>query len=176
MAWNPYEQPVDYVLLAQQKSPGLATVGGAALIRQWDKIKGYGVSGSFNIFKGADLSEFTVSLRFFTPEHWAAWATWKRLVDKLPSRRGGSGKDTGNLDIWHPLLEDVAINAVCVAKRHQPEQTGDGEWTVKIDFMQFRRPKLTLAKPEGAAATPVDPVEENIIKPLLDEFQSLANP
>jgi hypothetical protein len=109
-------------------------------------------------------------------EHWEAWATWKPLVDKMPSRRGGSGKDTGNLDIWHPLLEDVGITAVAKAKRHQPVQTANGEWTVKIDFIEFRRPKLTLAKPEGAAATPVDPIEENVIKPLLEQFQSLAGP
>lgn len=175
MTWNPLTDPCDYILLAQQKSPGVARVEGAALVRKWDKIQGYGISGSYNIFKGSDLSEFVVKIRLWEPEHFNAWDTWKKLPDKLPTRRGGSGKDTGNLDIWHPELEDVGITAVCVAKRGQLVQVEHGVWEAQIDFMEFRRPKFTLAKPEGAAATPVDPIEENVIKPLLEQFQSLAD-
>lgn len=176
MAWNPITEPCDYILLAQQKSPGLATVEGASSPRKWDEREGYGISGAFSVFRGRGLAKFSVKLRLTTEQHWADWAAWKKLVDKLPTRRGGSGKDTGNLDIWHPLLEDVGVTSVAVAERLQPVQVVDGEWTIEIKFIEFRRPKLSLAKPEGAAATPVDPIEENVIKPLLQEFQRLAGP
>jgi hypothetical protein len=163
----------DYILLAGQQSPGLVEVVGASSPREWDKRKGYGVSGAYSVFIGQDLSEFAVRLRFSTALHWAEWATWKKLVDKLPKKRFGSGKDSGMLDIWHPVLEDVGIKAVGVADRKAPEQTADGEWTIEIKFIEFRRPKLSLAKPEGAAATPVDPVDEKI-GGLLKQLDALA--
>lgn len=177
MAWNPITQPCDYILLSGKKSPGMAVVsgGGASSIRRWDEREGFGISGAFPVFKGRGLARFSVKLKFWTPEHWNDWATWKGLVDKLPRKRfGEAGKDTGNLDIWHPLLEDVDIKSVCVAERMAPEQTADGEWTIDIRFLEFRRPKFTLAKPEGSEATPVDPVEEEIIKPLTEQLQGLV--
>lgn len=175
MTWNPIDEPCDYILLAGIKSPGLADVVGASDIRGWDVRKGMGISGAFSVFTGQDLSRFSVRLRLYTDTDWAAWYAWKPIVDKLPTRRGGGGKDSGVLDIWHPVLEGLDIKAVGAAEVMQPEQTDDGVWTVEIKFIEFRYPKLTLAKPEAAAATPVDPVEEQIIKPLIEQVQSLAD-
>ena len=65
------------------------------------------------------------------------------------------------MDIYHPTLEGLDIRAVAVTKLGAPEQTGDGEWTISIEVLEFRHPKLTLAKPEGPASpTPVDPVDQ----------------
>ena len=174
MAWDPINEPCDYILLAQQKSPGIAEVVGASSPRKWDEREGFGITGSFSVFKGRGLAHFSVKLRLYTPEDWTGWAAWKPLVDKLPTRRGGSGKDSGVLDIWHPLLVDRDIKAVAVEEVKAPEQTDHGEWTIEIRFIEFRHPKLTLAKPEGAAATTVDPIEEQVIKPLLEQLQELA--
>ena len=128
---------------------------------------------SFSVFAGRRLAHFSVLLTLTTADEWAEWRTFKPLVDKLPTRRGGSGKDTGNLDIWHPHLEDLDIRAVGVAEVMQAVQTDDG-WQIEIKFIEFRHPKLTLAKPEGATATPVDPIEEQVIKPLLAQVEELA--
>ena len=174
MTWDPETQSCDYILLSGKKSPGFAEVVGAASIRKWDERPGFGLSGAFSVFTGRGLAHFTVRLRLYTPEDWSEWYAWKPIVDKLPTRRGGSGKDTGTLDIWHPLLEALDIRAVAVEEVRAPEQTDHGEWTIEIKFIEFRHPKLTLAKPEGSAATPVDPVEEEIIKPLTKQFLDLA--
>ena len=173
MVWNPIADPCDYITLAGQKSPGLADVVGASDARKWDEREGFGLSGSFSVFRGRSLAKFSVMLRLYSEEDWEDWHAWKKLVQKLPTRRGG-GKDSGTLDIWHPLLEDLDIKAVGVAEILQPVQTDHGEWTIEIKFIEFRQPKVTLAKPEGAAATPVDPIEENVIKPLLAQVQQLA--
>lgn len=174
MGWDPITDPCDYILLAGKRSPGLAEVRGASSPRAWDEREGFGLSGSFSVFKGRRLAHFSVILTLTTPDDWEAWREWKPIVDKLPTRRGGAGKDTGTLDIWHPLLADLDIKAVAVAEVMQAEQVDDGVWSIEIKFLEFRHPKITLAKPEGAAATPVDPVEENVIKPLLRELESLA--
>lgn len=172
MTWNPIDSPCDYILLAQQKSPGIAEVVGASSPRAWDEREGFGISGSFSVFKGRRLAKFSVRLRLYTPEDWAGWHAWKPLVDKLPTRRGSKGADSGVLDIWHPLLEALDIRAVAVTDVMQPVQEDAGEWVVEIKLIEFRHPKLTLAKPEAAAATPHDPVDE-VINGLTKQLEGL---
>lgn len=170
MTWNPIDSPVRYILLKGKRSPGIAAFGGLpSSVRMWDKTQGHGYSGAYSVFRGRDLAEFSVRLTLYTREDWANWYAWKPLVDAVPKRRGG-GKDSGTLDIWHPLLEALDIKAVCVKEVIAPEEGDTGEWTAEIKFMEFRPPKFTLAKPEGAAATPVDPVEE-FIGELTDKVQ-----
>lgn len=170
MVWDPLTQPIDYILLAGKKSPGLATVTLADSPRRWDERNGYGLSGATVVYRGAGLSHFSVTLRLFTVQDWADWRAWKSLTDKPPL-----GKRPRSLDIWHPLLEDLEIKSAVVENVLQPDQTGDGEWTIEIKFIQFRQPKFALAKPEGSTATPVDPVEQEIGQ-LTSQFQTLAGP
>jgi hypothetical protein len=168
VAWNPVEQPVDYILLSGQKSPGLADVDGASSPRKWDERAGYGLSGSTIVFTGLGLAKFSVRLRFYTVEHWAAWDAWKELVAKPPV-----GRRPRALDIWHPHLEELGIKSVVVEDVLQPKQTADGEWTVEVKFIQFRLPKLTLAKPEASQAKPTDPYDQ-VIDGLVNQVQELA--
>jgi hypothetical protein len=175
VSWDPISSPCDYILLAGKKSPGYAEIVGASSLRKWDEREGFGLSGAFCVFKGRGLAKFSVRVRLYTVEQWAEWHEWRPLVDKLPTKRAGTGKDSGTLDIWHPLLELLDIKAVAVEEVVQPEQTDSGEWTIEIKFIEFRRPKIALAKPEGAAAAPpVDPIEELYIKPLTEQLQRLA--
>jgi hypothetical protein len=172
MTWDPIVSPCDYITLAGNKSPGLAEVRGASSPRKWDEQDGVGISGAVLLFKGRGLAHFSVILKLCSAQDWSDWFAWKPVVDKLPSQRGGEGKDSGALSIWHPLLEQLDIKAVAVAEVMQPEQVGDGEWAIEIKFVEFRRPKYTLAKPDGADAAPVlDPIEEEWIKPLTAELQ-----
>lgn len=165
MSWNPIQAPVDYILLSGQKSPGLATLEGASTPRKWDERAGYGLSGSVVVFTGLGLAKFTVKLRFYTPEDWLAWDQWKPLVAKPPQ-----GRRPRALDIWHPHLEELGVKSVVVEDVTQPEQTGDGEWTVTIKFIQWRKPKIQLVKPEGAQAKPNDPYD-NMIEKLTGDLQ-----
>lgn len=173
MAFDPITAPVDYILLADQPSPGIAEVVGAASLREWVERNGYGVSGGFSVFQRRKLAHFSVKIRLYTAADWAAWAAWKPIVDKLPTKRGVGGPAAGYLKIDHPILADLDIKAAGVEKVGQPEQTADGEWTIVIDFIEFRAPVITLAKPEGAKATPVDPYDAKI-KELEEQFNALA--
>jgi hypothetical protein len=173
MPFNPITSPVDYILLANQRSPGLAEVEGAASLREWVERNGYGVTGGFSVFKRRKLAHFSVKLRLYTADDWTAWHAWKPLVNKLPTRRGGNAPASGNLKIDHPILADLDITAAGVEKVSQPVQTADGEWTITIDFIEFRAPAVTLAKPEGAKATPVDPYDQKIME-LEEQFNDLA--
>lgn len=175
MAWNPITSPCDYILLDRKRSPGIAEVSGASSIRRWDEREGFGISGAWIVYKGRGLAKFSVTIRLATVDDWAAWHAWRPLVDKLPARRFGAGRDSGSLDIWHPYLEDLDVRSVCVAEVMQPVIAEDGTATVEIKFIEFRQPRMALAKPEGAPAEEVDPIEERVIKPLQAQFDRLAN-
>jgi hypothetical protein len=157
MSWNPLAQPVDYILLSGQRSPGIAEVTGASSPRRYDERRGYGLSGATVVFKGIGLTRCTVKLRLYTEQHWADWEAWKPLIDRPPL-----GSRPKALDIWHPFLEALEVKSVVVEDVSQPEQTDDGEWTIEIKFVQYRKPTLALAKPEGSTAAPVDPVDQKI--------------
>lgn len=167
MTWDPIRFPCDYIILADQRSPGLAEVVGAGSPRQWDERQGYGTTGARSIFKYKKLVRFSVKIKLYTAGDFALWDEWKESVLKIPKR----GK--GQLDIWHPLLEELDIKSVGVEDVSQAEQTDDGEWTYTIKFLEHRDPKLTLVKPEGSAATPVDPVDK-YIEELTKQVQELA--
>lgn len=159
MSWNPIDTPVDKVIFAGRPSPGLADVVGADSPRDWDERRGYGLSGATLFFRGVKLSHFSVKLRLYTVQDWVDWYAFKPIVDKPPL-----GKRPRAIDISHPFLEDLGIRAVEVENVGAPEQTDHGEFTVELKLIEYRRPKFTMSKPEGAEATPVDPVEQEIAK------------
>lgn len=169
MTWNPLTQPVDFIKLAGHKSPGLAEVIGATSPRKWEERGGYGLSGSTVVFRGIGLCKFSVRIKLYTEQDWNDWHVWKLLVDKPPL-----GTRAKALDITHPLTEELGVAAVVVEEVSQPEQTNDGEWTITIKFIEFRKPKVALAKPDAAKATEADPIETEIIQPLVNQLQELA--
>jgi hypothetical protein len=139
MTFNPLDEPVDYILLANQKSPGIAVVEAASSPRQWDERKGYALSGARVVFKGIGLARPIVTLRLLTTEDWDAWHQWRPLVQRPPV-----GVRARAQDIWHPILEDLGIVSVVVEDVSQPRQVADGEWNIEIKFIEFRRPVFTL--------------------------------
>lgn len=170
MTWDPITSPVDYVLLNEKKTPGIAEVIGAGSPRKLKKLEGYALSGGFVLFRGNQLAEFSVDLRLYSAQDWADWYAFKPLVDKVPV-----GERAKALSIWHPHLEDLGISAVLVSDVLQPKQTGNGEWTITIKFCEWRAPKRTLGKPDAAKQAPIDPIDEKI-KALTNQFEALAGP
>ena len=157
MSWNPLEHPVDKATIGGQLTPGLCELVGADSPRGWDERQGYGLSGATVFFTGIKLSHFSIKLRLYTTQDWEDWHTFKPVVDKPPI-----GKRPRSLDCAHPLLEDLGIRSIVIENVGAPEQTDDGEWTVELKVIEFRRPKFTMARPEGSTATPVDPIEQQI--------------
>lgn len=157
MIWNPIDEPVDYVLIAGVRSPGIAELQGFSSPRRWDKRGGYALSGSTLVYRGVDLAEGKLLLRLSTVEHWAGWSEFSRLVQRAPL-----GERARSMDISHPFLEELGIRSVVVKDVLQPVETADGEWTVEIQLLEFRRPEFALATPEGSQDRPTDPYEIQI--------------
>lgn len=161
MTFNPVSEPIDYVLLANRRSPGLATLSNVSSPRRWDERKGYALSGARVVFRGIGLARPILTLRLYTEQDFADWHEWRSLVQRPPV-----GERARAQDIWHPILEDLGITKVVVEDVLQPRQTADGEWSIDIKFIEFRRPVRTLesigASEEREPATGVDLAIENL--------------
>lgn len=149
-------------------TPGVCQIIGAGSPRKWDKRDGYGWSGSWVVWAGNDLSSFSIVLSLYTQQDWLEWHAFKPIVLRKPYNVRPKA-----LSIYHPVLAEVGIIAVVIEDVKAPQQTNDGEWTIELQCLEWRAPKFALAKPDGAAATEVDPVEQDI-KLRREEFDSLA--
>lgn len=144
MTWDPLTQPIDHVLIGGQWTPGLAEITGASSPRRWDERKGYGLSGSRVVFRGVGLSKFSIKLRLLTPEDWRGWEEFRPIVQRPPL-----GVRARAVSCWHPFLEELEIKSLVVEELLQPVQTGEGEWTIEIKCIEWRRPRPALGVPDG---------------------------
>lgn len=167
--WNPLEYGIDHFLVQGQQSPGIARVAGYGPPRKWEERNGYGLSGSTLIYLGNGLAKWDTEIELYTVEDWNRWNDFKKLLIPSPP-----GKYDRAQDIWHPFLEEHEIRSAVLLTASFPKQVADGVWVVKHDWMQYRRPKLALAKPEGSKAQePIDPVDQYIAS-LTAQVQELS--
>lgn len=162
--------PVDYILLGGQKSPGLATVRGAKDKRLF---KDHGVpyaTGERSTYLKQELVDFEVLIRCFTSDDLIAFDMWRKIFDAPEKRTVIAGPDSKNdkatkaLDIWHPHLEPLRITAVTVREVSQFEPADDtGIWQCVLKLRQFKGlPQQTSAKVDGAIAAPLSEREKLI--------------
>jgi len=154
VTFQPLTTPVDYVLLAGERSPGLAEVTGADSVRELQERKGYGLGGATVVYKGIKLIKPKISIRLITDQDWEDWHQWKRLVERAPT-----GSRARAMDIWHPILEDQGVTSVLIENVSQPVQTNDSEWTITISCIEYRRPVRALATPAGSDTQQLTPEE-----------------
>lgn len=168
MSFNPITSPVDYILLANQRSPGIATVSNVASPRMWDERRGFALSGARVVFRGIGLARPHVTLRLVSSADFDAWHEWRQLVQRPPL-----GERARAQDVWHPILEDLGIISVVVEDVLQPRQVEDGVWDIEIHFIEFRLPRVTLETVGSSETTPTDPVDRYIDE-LTSQVQALA--
>lgn len=150
-AFSPLAEPVDHILLAGSKSPGVCDVTEASSVRRWDERRGFGLSGATSVYRGIALAHPVVTFRLYTEQDWLEWALFALLLVKPPL-----GTRPRAMDIWHPILEDLDIRSVGVEKLDQPVMSDDsGVWSIKCKFIEYRPLQPALSIPDGSQATPL---------------------
>lgn len=165
-------EPVDVVrffTLSGVKSPGIATLKGGPAACNWDERKGFGLSGSTVVFTGQNVASFSFSIELYNDEDKAGWEKFKKLL--VPPKLGSLAKA---LDIWHPMLAEEGITSAVYVDRTFLDEQSPGVWSTSVNFKQYRRVKMTLAKPEASKQAPQDPVDRQI-EELTAQVKSLAN-
>lgn len=153
------EAPQDYVVLAGQRSPGIAHVEGAELTRLLRERRPFGYAAATIIDQGASLIPFHVRLLLLDADALDAWDTWKRLLVRSAQRQ------TIGQTIEHPILADLEITSCIYEGRTQLTIGETGGFEVTIRFREYRRPQPALAAPDSTTdAPPTDPLEREIAR------------
>jgi hypothetical protein len=166
--WDPWNYPINYVLVGGKKSPGIAEIVGASDVRGYDERRGYGLSGAYCIFKGKELAKWSIKLRFYEPQDYLDWQQWKKLINKVPTKQLPNA-----LDIWHPQLEELGIKSFQLKELPQAVQEQDGLWVVDIKCIEFRKPKLAVAKADASKPQAPESVKDKKIRELTGQVQVL---
>jgi hypothetical protein len=147
----------DFIAIGGMTSPGYADVAGAGSPRKWDIRAGYAISGATVVYGGKDLSKFSVTIYMAEDDDLDDWFDFATMLGKETKSRAGQA-----FDIVHPFLITAPLNikSVCVEDISQLTQDPTGLWKATIKFIEYRRPKIILAKPDSAtpdvpAASPV---------------------
>jgi hypothetical protein len=152
------------------RTPKLTRIENGEKKLNWDERKGYGYTGAFSVFHGASLITFDLVFQLYADEDWALYAAVKPVLSNAPA-----GKRPKAIDIAHPILAELGVNAFVVTNEHQLTQIDpSGVWEKRFNCMQFREPKLALAKPEAAGPQKEEDPYDKIIHALSDKLQIAA--
>lgn len=168
--WNPWDLPVDRVVIRGALSPGVASIENAKRVFKWDQVASYGADAAIAIYRGRLPVAFDIVIRLTTREEYAAWGPFREILLTPPS--------PGNLkalDIGHPFLYELGVMACVIGEVGQPVDDGTGIYTVRISAIEWRRPRPALATPDGAASKG-EPEDANakLIDQLVGQIQELA--
>lgn len=147
----------DYIVLAGQRSPGRATIKGAAATKKWDVREGYGRSGGSTTYVGDAIARFSVEIYLWEDSQWSDWDVFAKVLD-TPVRKptvltagakaAPSVSESLAMDISHPILNraPLHITSVVVEEVSQFEVDENGGYTSTIKMIQFRAPKAALSR------------------------------
>lgn len=167
--WNPIDTPINKFVVEGQLSPGIGTIEKANTPRKWDEVGGYGASGSVLIYHGRKLVPFDGIVKLYTVQDWDEWHAFSQIVERPPN-----GKIPKALMVWHPWLAFAHVFSAVVTDVLQPRELEQGGHEIVIQFLEYRRPKPSFAKPEAAGKPEsTDPVDKYIDQ-LVGQVQELA--
>lgn len=136
-------------------SPGVCTITGDGIPRNWQVREGYGLSGATQAFRGLGLAEFQLELRLWRPEDRTQFTIFDAAIE--PSPLGAPEKI---YRISNPILSLRGITQCVFLNAPFVKHNDDLSDTVTYKCRQARKPLPTLtsptaagaASPEGAAA------------------------
>jgi hypothetical protein len=138
------------IIIAGFSLPGKWTLLNALKDYGWDQRAGYGQDGAYVVSTGTKL----VTARFLG-EFWAnsdvfVFKTFRSAFLKSPVIAANgqvANLPSLALGIAHPELAALGVTSVVVKSIGPLLQMEPGLWSIEIDFLQYRPPKLTVARP-----------------------------
>ena len=178
---NPIDNPADWQSI---QIGGLVydyvKVSGFKRDFEWDIKSGKGAKGGTSTFTGVHPSKGVVEFYAWMPEHFDTVGNIVQMMNYDPTK-----KSTQAITIWHPALVEVGVFEVTCAGIEIWEESSNGLYTRKIDFIEYKpAPKVSaVATPanatDGAASTGDPPgapgyVEDPAIKEAKKPFDDAA--
>ena len=160
---NPIDDPQawDSVIIAGRQSPGLAQIGEVSREYEWDVKVGKGAFGSTTTFTGRVPAKFSVTFTLWTQQHFSAWEDFVERLKYNPAKIKINPETlwvsgVSPVDIFHPTLVLIDVNAVVIQKINSLVHKGRGVYTASIDFLEYYPPPRLSVVATPAGSTPID--------------------
>jgi hypothetical protein len=167
--------------------PGYVEVVGAEALRKIDIQAGPGTTGARYLFRGMEVSEFSLKVHLQDDQDFQDWELYKRtgaagvaLSNPSPKDSSGNGQvrlTLNPISISHPFLNDPTINIFYVVVKSVlvPERDGDtGGWVVEIKLIAYRPLKVAQGSYKDPKGPTPDPDEQALIGALGQQHQAAS--
>jgi len=150
---DPIEDPSawDLVLIASVEYP-YCTVSGFSRKHKWDVKEGKGTFGATTTFTNEPPMEGDIT---FTAWESAHFTLFDGILDQL--RYNPAKKRTEAVDIFHPAIADIDGHSFVCTEIGQWEHQGNGEYTRKLHFLEYKPAPKTSAVATPTTSTTNDP-------------------
>lgn len=176
--WQPSFPGVDSFVLGGDTCPGQAIITGGNKTFEWQVNKALWMSGATVAPLGDNLAEFDILVGLWDPADWVPWLAFahKYLSTSVVTAPGGLGALA--LGIEHPVLNcpPLNIDKVVVKSVSPMVNDGTGYWSCTIKFLQYRKPKVALGRPNAAipAAAVAKPTAQDAQEQKIQALQAQA--
>lgn len=141
----------NFFILGGARCPGKATLVSATKIYGWEIRKGNALTGATVVPTGDELVEAKFLVEVWSAEDYIGWLQFaakflSNAIQKLPGTTSSKA-----MRILHQQLNGPPLNVTeVVAKAVNPlANDGYGLWSGEIVFLQYRRPRAALPRPNG---------------------------
>ncbi len=171
---DPFSSPEswDVVMVANTNTPGVAELSGFARPFGWEVKKGKGAKGSTVTLNDYPPAKGTLTLRFWTQDHFIQWAEFRAIWNYDPTK-----KPVAAVDIFHPSLADLGIDRVVCEEISAVEKESPGLYKVVIKLIEYNPPpkKPAVATPDGSTTKKSDVDNDDpATKVRLEKISSLT--
>ena len=147
---DPFANPQawDVVVIGGVASPGLCKVGKFSRGFEWDVKKGKGSFGATVTFIQRPPAKGGLTFYFWLSSHITAWNSFEPLLKYDPTKKAPSA-----VDIYHPSLADIDLNAVVVEELGNLVHEGNQMYSLEVKLLEyFPPPKISaVSTPSGSA-------------------------
>jgi hypothetical protein len=140
----------DSIVLANILAPGKWTLQSAPKVFGWDIRKGTALSGASVVPSGDELvlADFLVEL--WDDTQFPLFELFRAAYLKKPILGVAGAPVSLALGISHPELKALGVTAVVVKEVSPLVNNGKGLWSCHVKFLQYRKPRPALARPDAS--------------------------
>lgn len=177
--WSAEEQnQLDYVEITTTRgggavtvrSPGVCTIDGDGIPRNWDVVNGFGLSGATQRFKGIGLAEFTLTIRVWKATDRALLVTFAKAVEvSVP------GQPERVYQVKNPRLAFKGIDKMVFLNDPFPKDNADQSDTLVYKCRQWRKALATLTSPSAPGASSTQGSAMDSFNEAMGERRAIIN-
>jgi hypothetical protein len=159
---------VDSITIGAETAPGQWVLMPCSKVFGWQIQQGYALSGATVFPKGDELLVAPFLIKLWDPDDYPLFVAFAAKYLKKAVFSPGGGFTAFALGIGHPELARLGVTSVVVQKSPVLTQNERRLWSGVVEFLQYRKPKPALGKPNASIPSASTP------KPIAQDAQDVA--